>query len=162
MIKTALLALILVINSLAFAESKLRPYPQGPDTSVTPGDVCHNADEFRYPERIAYCNRSVDTKLKAEIIRDYDQNLGYNIRAMDRQKFKIDHFIPLCMGGSNERINLWPQHETVYKVTDPLEPALCEKMAQGKILQAEAMDLIRQAKLNLDQVPAILEKINSL
>ena len=66
------------------------------------------------------------------------------------------------MGGSNERINLWPQHESVYKMTDPLEPALCDKMAQGKILQAEAMDLIRQAKLNLDQVPEILAKINAL
>lgn len=162
MIKTAILAFVLVLSSLTFAESKLRPYPQGPDTSVTPGDVCHHADEYRYPERIAYCNRNVDSKLKAEIIRDYDKNLGYNISGMDRQKFKIDHFIPLCMGGSNERVNLWPQHETVYKITDPLEPALCDKMAQGKILQAEAMDLIRQAKLNLDQVPEILAKINSL
>ena len=80
---------------------------------------------------------------------------------MDRMKFKIDHFIPLCMGGSNDKSNLWPQHESVYKITDPLEPAMCNKMAEGKLLQAEAIDLIKYAKQHLDEVPRILREIES-
>ena len=81
---------------------------------------------------------------------------------MPRGKFKIDHYIPLCMGGSNERINLWPQHESVYKITDALEQKLCEKMAQGKMLQSEAIDLIREAKNHLDEAPDILSRAQSL
>ncbi len=137
-------------------------FPTGPNTDMTPGAICESADEFRYPERIPYCNRDVETKLKNEIIRKYDQELGFNIQSMPRAKFKIDHFIPLCMGGSNDRSNLWPQHESVYKVTDPLEPLLCNKMAQGKLLQAEAMQMIRRAKLHLEEAQEILGKASSL
>jgi hypothetical protein len=137
-------------------------YPSGPNATMTPGDVCHQADSYRYDERIAYCSRDVSSQTKQSIIRQYDAQLGYRIQTMPRGKFKIDHFIPLCMGGSNERINLWPQHESVYKITDPLEQKLCEKMSQGKILQAEAIDLIRQAKNHLDQAPAILQRVTAL
>jgi hypothetical protein len=81
---------------------------------------------------------------------------------MPRGKFKIDHYIPLCMGGSNERANLWPQHESVYTITDPLEQALCAKMSEGKLLQSAAIDLIRQAKNHLDQAPDILARVQAM
>jgi hypothetical protein len=148
--------------NVAISQKGQMPYPTSPEVDETPGDTCGQADEYRYPERIAYCERAVDTKTKAEIIQKYDVKYGYKIRAMDRQKFKIDHFIPLCAGGSNERQNLWPQHESIYKVTDPLEPAICEKMAEGKLLQAEAIDLIRQAKQDLSRVKEILAKVQAL
>lgn len=137
-------------------------FPKGPNQELTPGDVCHNPDSYRYEERIAYCERDVDPKLKAQIIKQYDRELGYSVGSMPRGKFKIDHYIPLCMGGSNEAINLWPQHESVYKVTDPLEQVLCEKMADGRLLQAEAIDMIKRAKKNLDEAPMLLEKAESL
>lgn len=157
-----LLSLVVAFGSVTFAEMKGLPFPKGPDQAITPGDTCRQANELRYPEKIPYCNRDVDPKTKAAIITQYDEELGYRIRSMDRQKFKIDHFIPLCMGGSNDRSNLWPQHESVYSVTDPLEPVLCQKMAEGKVLQAEAMDMIRDAKLHLDRVSEILAKAHSL
>lgn len=145
----------------AFAGGKGN-FPTGPNLGITPGEVCTSADEYRYPERIAYCKRAVEPQLKNDIIKVYDDEFGFNVGGMPRTKFKIDHFIPLCMGGGNNRTNLWPQHESVYKVTDPLEPALCDKMAKGKILQAEAMDLIRRAKLHLEEVPEILARVQSL
>src|SRR5262245_45768293 len=104
---------------------------------MTPGSLCDRPDSKRYPEGIPYCSRSVKSELKREIMRDYDAKLGYGITAMDRSAFKIDHYIPLCMGGSNKQDNLWPQHQSVFTVTDPLEALECEKMAKGKLLQAD-------------------------
>lgn len=148
----------MLVSSAVFAGG----YPKGPDAQMTPGDLCHRPTELRYAEKIAYCKRNVDTSTKNQIIKAYDQNLGFGIGSMPRNKFKIDHFIPLCMGGSNEKENLWPQHESVYNLTDPLEQEACEKMAEGKLLQEEAVALIREAKLNLSKVAEVRKLIHDL
>jgi hypothetical protein len=137
-------------------------YPNGPELSVTPGSLCDQPDTYRYPEKVAYCRRDVERDLKRDLIKRYDEVFGYAIQTMPRQEFKIDHFIPLCAGGSNKADNLWPQHERVYSVTDPLEPLICQRMAEGKLLQAEAVRLIRQAKTDLSKVSAILQQLNFL
>jgi hypothetical protein len=124
--------------------------------------LCTRPTERRYPERIAYCARKVDGDLKRSIFADYDSQLGYHTRSMDRQAFKIDHYIPLCMGGSNERENLWPQHVSVYTLTDPMEPLACEKMAEGKLSQAHAVELIKKGKNDLSQIDSVMAELNSL
>jgi hypothetical protein len=121
-------------------------FPTHPHTDVTPGSLCERASELRYPEHIKYCNRDVDGSLKAQLFVMYDQKFGYETRSMERMDFKIDHLIPLCMGGSNKSDNLWPQHESIYQHTDPLEPFLCETLAAGKIKQAEAVQIILTVK----------------
>jgi hypothetical protein len=68
----------------------------------------------------------------------------------------------LCAGGANSEDNLWPQHKSIYEITDPVEPLLCQKMLEGKLKQSDAVKLILLAKTNLDQVPAIIKKLNSL
>ena len=78
---------------------------------------------------------------------------------MDRQEFKIDHFIPLCMGGGNDVANLWPQHRTVYEVTDPLEDQLCQLMSLGDMDQAKAIETIRYAKHHLDEAKGIEDQM---
>lgn len=123
-----------------------QPFPTSPDPQLTPGSLCAKPNAKRYPEGIAYCERRVASELKAEVMEKYDQLLGYRVTAMRRQLFKIDHYIPLCMGGSNEAENLWPQHESVYSQTDPLEELVCTKMALGRLRQQEAVSIIRQAK----------------
>jgi hypothetical protein len=160
MMKVTVLFTVLLSAFAAFANNG--NFPTGPNPELTPGDVCHHADTYRYDERIAYCQRNVTSGLKNNIIQTYDQQLGYGIGRMPRGKFKIDHYIPLCMGGSNERANLWPQHESVYTITDPLEQALCAKMSEGKLLQSAAIDLIRQAKNHLDQAPDILARVQAM
>ena len=155
----SLLVLLFVASTSFAADSR---YPQGPNETMTPGSVCKNPSRYRYPEKVAYCERDVETQLKRDIIAQYDEKFGYRIQTMDRQAFKIDHYIPLCMGGSNNRNNLWPQHKSVYEITDPLEQLLCEKMALGVLRQAQAMDLIRKAKNDLDQAPEVFDYAQGL
>jgi hypothetical protein len=144
------------------ADMEAMRFPLGPDHSVTPGETCQKADTLRYPEKIPYCSRDVSSSEKNAIIRHYDKTFGYQIGSMNRSDFKIDHYIPLCMGGSNSSKNLWPQHKSVYEKTDPLEQKLCELMSAGKLLQKDAMEKIRRAKNNLDQVQAVQADIDDL
>ncbi len=137
-------------------------FPTIPEDEMTPGSLCKHPDELRYPERIPYCNRSVSKSLKNQIIHAYDVSFNYTIEQMNRQDFKIDHLIPLCMGGSNEQLNLWPQHMTVYTLTDQLEERLCTGMAQGALTQVEALEMIRDAKHHHEMIPEIKSKIAAI
>lgn len=153
----ALSVLLITISFGAFANS----FPKGPDENLTPGALCTHADALRYPEKIKYCERNVSPDEKAEVFQKYDQ-LGYRTRSLKRSAFKIDHYIPLCAGGDNNKKNLWPQHESVYKITDPLEALICEKMAQGRLLQKDAIKIIVQGKNNLDQVQDLIRQVQQL
>lgn len=143
------------IDSSSVSEKLPTQFPKTPDTTMTPGKLCQIGETFRYAEQIRYCKRDVATELKYEIIDDYDE-LGFNIGEMERSDFKIDHFIPLCAGGANTATNLWPQHKSVYKITDPLEPLVCDLMKANLMSQAEMVTLINQAKRNLDSAPEII------
>jgi len=158
------LAAALTILSLqtAWAFSPTGKFPTGPNAQTTPGDLCTKPTAYRYPEKIKYCDRNVDSSFKNEIIQMYDRQFGYTIENMQRSQFKIDHYIPLCAGGSNERENLWPQHISVYTITDPLEPLICGKMAAGRLSQAKAVEFIKAAKNNLSMVPDIIKTVNRL
>jgi hypothetical protein len=136
-------------------------YPLNPEESITPGTRCQNPSEYRYPERIPYCSRSVSTSLKNKIIKTYDSTFGYAIGSMPRNDFKIDHYIPLCMGGSNEAANLWPQHKSVYIYTDDLEQKLCLHLERGRIKQVEAISYIKYVKNNLDEAERIEQEIDA-
>jgi hypothetical protein len=104
----------------------------------------------------------VDGALKDQVVARYDQVFGYQIARMGRRNFKIDHYIPLCMGGGNDEANLWPQHPSIYAITDPLEDELCKKMREGKLKQVDAIRLIQQAKNNLAQTPEIRNRVGEL
>lgn len=152
--------LLTLCFDLAFAGG----FPRGPHLALTPGKICSrgNAAQIRYPEKIAYCARDVSYDTKENIIDMYDEKLGYSIAHMTREDFKIDHFIPLCAGGSNDVSNLWPQHKSIYLITDPLEPLICTKMAEGKLRQKDAIALIIEAKTNIEKTDAIIMKVMSL
>jgi hypothetical protein len=139
-----------------------KDFPYYPDPKMTPGKLCDRPDRYRYPEGIAYCDRDVDSETKDSIIAQYDLKFNYRIKSLPREDFKIDHFIPLCMGGSNDLDNLWPQHKSVWEVTDPIEPILCTKMAQGKISQKDAIKLLMEAKLNLENAGKVLKFVNKI
>jgi hypothetical protein len=156
---TAILLSVFSLNTFAYQDNA--KFPSGPDATMTPGSLCTTPDSRRYPEQIAYCSRNVDSQLKRDLFVKYDQ-MGFRTREMNRMDFKIDHLIPLCMGGSNNENNLWPQHKSIYNITDPLEPLLCQKMANGRLLQKKAVEYILNAKHHLDEVPRIMAEVNRL
>lgn len=136
--------------------------PEGPHPEMTPGSLCQDADTYRYPEHIKYCERDVSTSLKKRIIHEYDEQLGFSIEKMPRADFKIDHFIPLSIGGSNDISNLWPQHKSVYAYSDPLESDVFNLISVGKIKQAEAIRVIKECKLNLGRCAELGDYLKSL
>lgn len=151
---------ILVSLLISFSHA-IVPFPTSPDARLTTGSLCERAVELRYPERIKYCGRDVSGQEKEIVIQAYEK-LGFPIHKIGREKFKIDHYIPLCMGGSNNLNNLWPQHESVYVFTDPLEALGCQKLAQGRIKQAALIQLIFQAKKTPNQAQKYFQMLSSL
>ena len=154
--RRTLIALFFALNAFA-----LEPFPRTPDAALTPGSLCRDPEKQRYPERIDVCRRSVSSAMKDNIVRIYDDR-GYQVGRMGRQRFKIDHYIPLCMGGSNELDNLWPQHGTVFELTDPLEEATCGKMAAGRLKQAKAIEYIRRGKADPEIAPRLVLEVDRL
>lgn len=150
------LFLAFVANANANAEVLERlDYPERPDLEMTPGSYCVPDEEPENPEYITHCKRDVSSETKWKIIEAYDEKFGFDIASSDRSDFKIDHLIPLCLGGSNELDNLWPQHKTIFKLTDPLEPELCGRVSFDSMTQAEAAIVIRHAKQNPHSAPQI-------
>lgn len=165
LVRAFIIALVTSFSSSAFSmlvSSKHTPFPNTPDPILTPGKLCDTPESYRYPEKIAYCDRDVSYEIKENLILSYDTQLGYAIRLMNRQDFKIDHYIPLCAGGSNDSTNLWPQHRSVYEVTDPIEPLVCKKMALGKLNQALAVELIMAVKNDLSQASMVMQRLQRL
>lgn len=158
-IRSFVFSVVLFTSLISFSGEN---YPIGPNPQTTPGSLCQNSPTRRYPENIVYCERDVSTATKNALIKMYDNELGYRIGSMSRGDFKIDHFIPLSIGGSNNSDNLWPQHKSVYKVTDPLEQLLFDKIQAGHIKQEEAIRVIREGKLNLGRVPELIDYVQSL
>jgi hypothetical protein len=130
-------------------------FPDGPDTVKTPGVLCTNPDTYRYEEKIPYCERSVSSGMKKKIIAAYDSELDFDIQMLPRGDFKIDHLIPLSIGGANDVGNLWPQHKSIYAYSDMIESHLSNLMVKGLIKQAEAIDAILTCKLHLEKCKQI-------
>jgi hypothetical protein len=152
---TGLLFALLTLSSHAG-----NPYPRVPDLTITPGALCETPDRLRYPEQIAYCERDVSSWTKELVFIEY-RKLGFSLSG-ERSRYKVDHFIPLCAGGSNDLANLWPQYDTISKLTDPLEPLACEVLSKGKVTQKDLVDLVMKAKLNTKEVPRIMQQLSRL
>ena len=133
----------------------------GPVARLTPGELCDRPSRYRYPENIAYCEREVSTMEKDVVFASYRQ-LGYRLSYTNRSSYKIDHYIPLCAGGSNNKENLWPQHISIANVTDSIEKLGCDKMALGKLSQARMVYLIKWVKNNLNQAQAVRNEMSRL
>lgn len=156
-----ILWLLVVITNISFAQNAGREFPMGPIAKLTPGELCDRPARYRYPENIAYCERDVSTEQGKEIFANY-RKLGFRLNPNQRSSYKIDHYIPLCAGGSNNNENLWPQHMTIYPITDSLEKLGCDKMALGKITQAKFVTLIKRVKNDLSQANAVRTELSKL
>lgn len=135
------LLLIVVATPAVMAD-----FPTKPDPEMTNGDFCtsENRDfrEYRYKERVAICRREVSWRLKSYI---YD---AYNIPENCRHEYTIDHFVPLSMGGSNESVNLWPEHKAVKATRQSLEQDTYVALNRGEIGANDAVETVVHAKMN--------------
>ena len=154
--KSSLLIFALICSAAIAAD-----FPTSPNSELTPGSLCQST-KLRYAERIPYCKRDVSREMKQKVFQIYRSKLGFRLDPAKRGEFKIDHLIPLCAGGSNNKNNLWPQHQTLYLKTDPLEHTGCEKLANGKIKQRDLVDLIKKAKSDPTQAPKFLKDLKRL
>ena len=132
---------ILLSLIMALPASAAGIYPFIPDKTLTPGDVASTNKklvcEAGYPERARNVPRS-------------QRNRIYRLHGVDKAKCvgdcKIDHLIPLAIGGSNSDKNLWP-HEygaewTVFMKTR-LEVRLRKEVCQNNMPIREAQQCIR-------------------
>lgn len=146
--KILILLSFLLVTSLAQAQRFVAEFPQRPLPQLTPGKLCDRPDRYRYPENIAYCERNVSVEQK-DVVYDSYRRAGFRLSPQNRSSYKIDHYVPLCMGGSNDNVNLWPQHISIFNITDSLESLACEKLAKGRISQREAVSIITRVKNDL-------------
>ncbi len=146
--KNLILIMLFAFSTLAQAQRNNNEFPIRPIPQLTTGKLCDRPSSYRYPERIAYCERDVSVEQKDMIYNAY-RRAGFKLSPQNRSSYKIDHFIPLCMGGSNDSVNLWPQHISIFNVTDPLESLACEKMAKGRLSQKEAVSVLLRVKNDL-------------
>lgn len=121
-------------------------FPLVPAPDQTPGHRCDpsNPDftEYRYEEKIPYCQRRVTTATKNKI---YEK---YKIPVAERKNYTIDHFIPLALGGSNAAQNLWPENKKIKALRPKLEMDLYIMISKGEITQLAAITIIEEAKLD--------------
>lgn len=136
----------LIFGLLVFSQMSFAGYPVKPNPSQTPGDLCSKSDRNyagdRYREHIPYCRREVDYQLKSKIYADY------GIPNNCRRSYTVDHFYPLSMGGNNSRKNLWPEHRNIKALREDLELVTFERLRDGDLTQQEALEIIREAKMN--------------
>lgn len=135
--KTYVFAIIALCAS-AHADSE---YPYLPNPQLTPGvvqstsvaEVCKKG----YPERV----RNVTGTIKNKVYKAYNIDKEQCVKGC-----KIDHLIPLSIGGSNDPKNLWP-HEygadwNVYAKTR-LEIRLRKEVCLGNMPILEAQTCIQ-------------------
>jgi hypothetical protein len=105
----------------------VRPDKNWTGGSVRTGDrkeACGHAKENRH---------RLPPALRDEILRRYELPAGTH------PDYEIDHLIPLCLGGSDDPSNLWPEPRRIIEkewnaeAKDRLERRMCNMVCDGKI-----------------------------
>lgn len=141
-----LTAILILLTTFQFANANTHLKPVKPNDNLTPGELCTAEDEdfvgYRYKEQLAFCERNVDHWTKTDIYNDYGVNLKY------RGGYTIDHLVPLSIGGNNSVSNLWPEPKSVKRLRQNLEFEVYTAVKNGELTQAEAIQIILEAKFN--------------
>jgi hypothetical protein len=126
-VKLFLAVLLLTIASIAPAQNALLPNPK-----LTPGKVAeHDKDRSGVTARM-------EQKVFAR----------YRLPWSRRTEFKIDHLIPLELGGADTIDNLWPQSLRIKPYgadrKELLTEVLLERIRTGRMTLAQAQEEIRK------------------
>jgi len=76
-----------------------------PNKTITPGGVLKSATLKKIcTPNYSKTVKNVPESMKKRVFK------AYGITNPAKGEYEIDHLVPLCIGGSNEFKNLWPQH----------------------------------------------------
>lgn len=135
---------------------RIGPKALYPDPSLTRGraETLNGSDVRRawpcpanvHKPRCTYSqsHRSVPATVKRRVYLEY----GFDPRR--HEPGEVDHFVPLCAGGSNDLTNLWFQPEINkwdgknfgFHEKDDLEAWVCQRIKAGLLTPQEAFDRI--------------------
>ena len=156
----AIATLVVILATAPVVAFEVRPDKNLTGGSVRTGDrdaACGHARQNRGP---------MPQERRDEILRRYGLPPGTH------PDYEIDHLIPLCLGGSDDPSNLWPQPRRSIEETwnaeakDRLERLMCNMVCDGRIdiataQQAFATDWIAayqiyyEARKRLNAEPAL-------
>jgi hypothetical protein len=126
--RCALLAIAGLFLGSAFAAEIV------PDSDLTSGAVRIDGHDIAKTCGHAREHREwIPNSLRDEVLSDYGLPTGTH------PTYEIDHLIPLCLGGSNDIANLWPQPRRQIESTwnaeakDRLERRLCDMVCAGQV-----------------------------
>ena len=110
-----------------------------PDHDLTPGAVRSDTLSLICHHPIV---RAMPAAKSNEVLERYDLPIG------SHPDYEIDHLVPLCLGGSDDLENLWPQprHSIEPKwnaeAKDRLEKRLCSLVCAGLLDLGDAQEAI--------------------
>jgi hypothetical protein len=96
-----------------------------PDDRLTPGVVASTDDAevcapgYARSQRLYENDREAFWRVVEAVL------ASYHIPFAERHGYEIDHRVPLCLGGSNDARNLWPQPLLDAREKDEIERAAC-------------------------------------
>lgn len=124
---------VLVFSALVPKPSPAAPHCRAtghlPDPVCTPGEVLPLGKDVLCSQRTRE-RRAVAESERREVF------ASYGLR--DDGSYVLDHRVPLCLGGTNGRGNLWPQREWEALDKDRVESRLCRLVCAGKLGLEEA------------------------
>jgi hypothetical protein len=110
-----------------------------PDKNLTGGSV-------RTGNRDAACGHAKESRGRMNVVRRDEILRRYGLPPGIHPDYQIDHLIPLCLGGSDDPSNLWPQPRRSIEDTwnaeakDRLERLMCRMVCDGQIDIAVAQE----------------------
>ena len=127
---TKLVAIATLVGILATAP--VGAFEVLPDKNLTGGSV-------RTGDRLAACGHAKENRGPMFAARRDEILRRYGIASGTHPDYEIDHLIPLCLGGSDDPSNLWPQPKQRIEETwnaeakQRLEDKICKMVCDGKI-----------------------------
>jgi hypothetical protein len=107
-----------------------------PNRQLTPGAAATTDAAQVCTPRYAEKHRNVSAKTAAEVY------AAYRMHSVKGVCCEVDHLIPLELGGSNAKANLWPQLWAEAREKDKVENFLHRQVCSGKMPLATAQRMI--------------------
>lgn len=113
-----------------------------PDRNLTPGSVRPLGHDMQQVCNAPYPRPPMPSSKRDQILTSYGLPPGHH------PDYEIDHLVPLCLGGSDDPSNLWPQPRRSIEpkwnaeAKDRLEAAMCRLVCDGLLDISDAQEAI--------------------